>query len=148
MTEGSGWYEWSAAINGHIEKLQENRRTANKRLAEIEKFLFRLRPDNEEMTLENCTLIDIIRMYALEMVFERKIMRDTGVWDEARLYAPGATVTFQGAAWVCQEQHEGQRPGASNSFWRLAVKSDVSELRRIVRDEVRKALSTAGESRG
>jgi hypothetical protein len=34
----------------------------------------------------------------------------------------------------------GVRPGAGETGWRLAVKSDTASLRAIVKDEVRKQL--------
>jgi hypothetical protein len=64
-----------------------------------------------------------------------------GLWNAKLLYGPGALVTFNGAGWIAMSaMGAGVRPGAGETGWRLAVKSDTASLRAIVKDEVRKQL--------
>jgi hypothetical protein len=64
-----------------------------------------------------------------------------GLWNSKHLYGPGALVTYNGAGWIAMSaMAAGVRPGAGETGWRLAVKSDTSALRSIVKDEVRKHL--------
>jgi hypothetical protein len=71
---------------------------------------------------------------------QQAFVRDVGVWTAERGYSPGELVSHKGAAWICQTKSTGARPG-ENSCWRLAVKSDLSELKRSVREEVERALA-------
>jgi hypothetical protein len=64
-----------------------------------------------------------------------------GLWSSTMSYAPGAMVTKDGAAWIAMTaMAAGIKPGDGPTGWRLAVKSDTSALRPIVRDEVKKQL--------
>jgi hypothetical protein len=64
-----------------------------------------------------------------------------GLWNSKHLYGPGAMVTYNGAGWIAMSaMGAGVRPGAGETGWRLAVKSDTASVRSIVRDEVRKQL--------
>jgi hypothetical protein len=64
-----------------------------------------------------------------------------GLWNAKHLYGPGALVTYNGAGWIAMSaMAAGVRPGDGETGWRLAVKSDTSALRSIVKDEVRKHL--------
>jgi hypothetical protein len=64
-----------------------------------------------------------------------------GLWNAKHLYGPGALVTYNGAGWIAMSaMGAGVRPGAGETGWRLAIKSDTSALRSIVKDEVRKQL--------
>jgi hypothetical protein len=64
-----------------------------------------------------------------------------GLWNAKHLYGPGALVTYNGAGWIAMSaMGAGVRPGAGETGWRLAVKSDTASLRAIVKDEVRKQL--------
>jgi hypothetical protein len=68
-------------------------------------------------------------------------VRYCGLWNAKNLYGPGDLVTFSGGGWVATSaMGAGVRPGDGETGWRLAVKSDTSMLRTIVRDEVRKQL--------
>jgi hypothetical protein len=70
---------------------------------------------------------------------ERRFLRDTGIWDSEKRYGPGAAATFDGALWTCLQENRGVRPG-DGVAWRLVHKSDVTELRLLVRDLVREQL--------
>jgi hypothetical protein len=64
-----------------------------------------------------------------------------GLWNTKHLYGPGAMVTYNGAGWIAMSaMAAGVRPGAGETGWRLAVKSDTASLRTVVRDEVRRQL--------
>jgi hypothetical protein len=127
-------------VNGHVEQLQKSRRTTERRLAEIERFLFRIRPDGEQKSPNNLTLVDVIRAFASEVMHERRVMRDAGVWDPEKLYGTGATVSHAGGGWIAQVESKGVRPGTGES-WRLAVKSDTAKLKQAVREEVNRTLN-------
>jgi hypothetical protein len=78
---------------------------------------------------------------AIPPIFEQNgIMRDAGVWRSDRSYHKGDLATHGGSAWVATIGSTGMKPG-DGSAWRLAAKSDLSALRRAVRDEVRRALA-------
>jgi hypothetical protein len=64
-----------------------------------------------------------------------------GLWNAKHLYGPGALVTYNGAGWIAMwAMGAGVKPGNGETGWRLAIKSDTSALRSIVKDEVRKQL--------
>jgi hypothetical protein len=64
-----------------------------------------------------------------------------GLWNSKHLYGPGALVTYNGAGWIAMSAiAAGTKPGDGPTGWRLAVKSDTSALRSIVKDEVKKQL--------
>jgi hypothetical protein len=64
-----------------------------------------------------------------------------GLWNAKHLYGPGALVTYNGSGWIATSaMGAGVRPGAGETGWRLAVKSDTASLRAIVKDEVRKQM--------
>lgn len=68
-------------------------------------------------------------------------MHYCGLWNAKHLYGPGAMVTYNGAGWIAMSaMAAGVRPGSGETGWRLAVKSDTSALRPIVRDEVKRQL--------
>jgi hypothetical protein len=127
------WVRWSQTIVDRIADLQRQVRDLQAQAKVTRKlFLEYSEVDNRPK------VIRLIESVCLKLLQERRVMRDTGVWSDATFYGPGATVSHNGAAWVAQIENKGLRPGAGNTGWRLAVKSDTSGLRRLVRDELAK----------
>jgi hypothetical protein len=68
-------------------------------------------------------------------------LRYAGVWSPEKSYGAGSLVTKDGAAWVATNaMAAGVKPGDGATAWRLAIKSDTSQLRSLVKDEVRRQL--------
>ena len=134
------WDDWSRDTNKHI-------RDAQKRLATLENIIF---GDLNKTLAEGGTprIITLIENVCRQMLADRKVMRDAGVWDVERQYEPGAAVTYDGAVWACQVQNKGAKPG-DGVMWRLMHKTaDVQllkQIRTVVRDEVRKQLVEKGK---
>jgi hypothetical protein len=84
-------------------------------------------------------ILRVIKGVAWELLLEKKVMRDAGIWDADKNYATGAAVTHDGVLWTCQQEHKGQRPG-DGVCWRLIHKSDIAELKSMVRATVRDEL--------
>jgi hypothetical protein len=84
-------------------------------------------------------MFDVIRGLCLEVMFDRKVLRDCGIWDAEREYGPGAAVTHGGALYAAQQQHKGQRPG-DGVCWRLTHKTEIAELRSLIRAVLREEL--------
>jgi hypothetical protein len=110
------WVEWSD--------------TVNRRLAAVEK--------------RHKALVDALPKALVDIIDDRlqkqRALRDRGTWQPERLYGPGAAVTDKGAMWVAQIENKATRPG-DNACWRLAVKSDTAQLRRIVADELNRRMN-------
>jgi hypothetical protein len=70
----------------------------------------------------------------------RAPLSDAGVWASDRHYTKGETVSYRGGAWTATVSSTGLRPGTSEG-WRMIAKSDTSEVRRIVKDEVQRQLA-------
>jgi hypothetical protein len=61
-----------------------------------------------------------------------------GVWSATESYKAGSLVSHQGAAWVAVSDSTGARPGTAALAWRLAIKSNIAEVRKAVEAEVRR----------
>ena len=78
--------------------------------------------------VENRQLLKFAREQRLELeervaALEAKpTLAYRGVWDGAKLYAPGTFITHGGSVWHSDVESRGVRPGEGNSIWRLAVK--------------------------
>lgn len=132
---------------------QESKVAAQRReVADLERQIVRLQKENSKLNKhmkflddficgEECgekpSLIRFIKTFAWELIHERGVMRDTGPYDNEKLYGRGAAVTHQGGLWVAQAETQGSRPGEGGA-WRLTHKTEVAELRRMVRDEVQR----------
>jgi hypothetical protein len=133
------WDDWHVDVNKRLAQLQKD----NRRLKDDVNLLLNLLLgdlDKKADERQAPRIITLIENIAWDLMYEKKVMRDVGVWDEGRLYGPGATVTHRGAAWVCHTQNKGVKPG-EGSLWRLAVKSDVSAVKQAVRQEVETQLN-------
>jgi hypothetical protein len=102
-------------------------------LTAVSRILDRL----EEVEKRTVTGIDAAIDRALE---ERGLMSDAGIWSAGRAYRRGDVVTHRGSAWTATVASTGARPGDSGA-WRMVAKSDISEVRRAVKDEVEKQLA-------
>lgn len=61
-----------------------------------------------------------------------------GVWSAEREYPAGSLVTHSGAGYVAiAVATKGEKPGTGGN-WRLAVKSDETKLRRMIKEELRR----------
>jgi hypothetical protein len=69
---------------------------------------------------------------------ERAFLADAGVWAEARSYRIGDVVSHGGAAWAATVSGSGLQPGEGPG-WRMIAKSNLSELRRMVGEEIEKS---------
>jgi hypothetical protein len=88
---------------------------------------------------EDPNIIKIISGVCWRMMLDGRVMRDAGVWDDTRQYHPGDTTTCDGLMWAAQVKHKGQRPG-DGVAWRLLHKSDIAELKSMIRAAVRDEL--------
>ena len=125
------WAAWSQTVVDRIRALQRKvnqLETDNK----IYRMLFEHNDGDEEPRL-----IRVIQNTALELVHQRQIMTYCGTWNAERLYDPGATVSCNGAAWVCQTENTGVRPG-DGVCWKLAIKSESSAVRKLIKEELAK----------
>jgi hypothetical protein len=107
------WVRWSADIG--------------KRLAALEA---------QHKTLLN-VLPEVITKVCADMISKRM---NAGVWDSTKAYREGSLVSHAGAGWVATADNRGVRPGSANVAWRLAVKSDVSQVKRAVEAEVKRQM--------
>jgi hypothetical protein len=135
-SDSYSWLDWNTAVNQQLAQLQRD----NKRLKADIKLLLNLLlgdfdPNQTAGQAPKPRMVYLIENVCWELMHEKKVMRDLGVWDDQRRYSPGATVTFRGGAWVCQIANNGVRPG-DGSCWRLAVKSDHAALKQAVRQEI------------
>jgi hypothetical protein len=74
----------------------------------------------------------------IETLQRRPVLHDGGVWRDDHGYDAGSLVTYNGGGWIAQrDTNAGERPGTSPGF-RLAVKSDLAEVRKVVRAELGK----------
>jgi hypothetical protein len=71
----------------------------------------------------------------------RPVMRYAGLWDNRKSYEAGDLITYNGGAWVSLINSQGLRPG-DGVAWKLAIKSDLAQLRRTVREEVQRQLAS------
>ena len=75
-------------------------------------------------------MAEMVRDYVRRALDERlggphPLMRHFGVWKSTKAYPAGAFVTLNGSGWVAQEPTDiGERPGAGETAWKLAVKAD------------------------
>jgi hypothetical protein len=84
---------------------------------------------------------------AIPPIFEQNgIMRDVGVWRSDRSYHKGDLASHAGSAWVATIVSKGMKPGEGGA-WRLAAKSDLSTLKRAVREEVQRQLTAKPAAR-
>jgi hypothetical protein len=128
------WGAWSDKVNKKLARLEGN-------VAQLQDHFYGTKEDlkeNKELAISR-----LIRAVVWGLIDERKILRDTGTWKPETLYGPGAAVTDRGALWVAQIENKATRPGQDNGCWRLAIKSDVSSLKRAVAEEVRKQVGHA-----
>jgi hypothetical protein len=123
-------------------------RALRRRVVELERELRGLRESNGHV-LKALRLVpkaignldgDIARAVT-KALDARAPLTDAGTWDAARHYNRGETVTHKGAGWVATVSSTGLRPGTSEG-WRLLAKSDTAELRRVVKEEVQRQLSS------
>ena len=76
----------------------------------------------------------------LDAVEARSAVRYRGIWASDQTYDAHDLVTCRGGGWIAQAgMAPGVRPG-SESAWRLCIKSDTSELAKLVRAEVVRQL--------
>jgi hypothetical protein len=139
--QGYSWEDWNRAVNRQLAQLQKD----NKQLKNDVNLLLYLLLGDLDKKVEGQEplqprIIYLIENVCWDLMHEKKVMRDFGVWDDERRYGPGATVTFRGAAWVCQTENKGVKPG-DGSCWRLAVKSDFSIVKQTVRQEIEAQLN-------
>jgi hypothetical protein len=74
----------------------------------------------------------------LEERKRRLVVHDAGIWRDDCGYEAGSLVTFNGGGWIAQrDTTAGERPGTSPGF-RLAFKSDLAEVRKVVKQELAK----------
>jgi hypothetical protein len=72
----------------------------------------------------------------LDELKHRPVLHDAGVWRDDHGYDAGSLVTYNGGGWIAQRgTAPGERPGASPGF-RLAIKSDLAEVRKVVKAEL------------
>jgi hypothetical protein len=64
-------------------------------------------------------------------------VHDAGIWSRERRYEPGDLVTCAGGSWVAAIASKGLRPG-DGPGWRLIHKTEVSAVRKLVREELAK----------
>ena len=70
-------------------------------------------------------------------------LRYCGVWSADQTYDADSLVTLGGSGWIATNaMGPGVRPGTAESAWRLAIKSDISQLGKLVRAEVQKQLGS------
>jgi hypothetical protein len=72
----------------------------------------------------------------VEALQRRPVVHDAGVWRDGHGYDAGSLVSHGGGGWIAQrDTTAGERPGTSPG-WRLAVKSDLAEVRKVVKQEL------------
>jgi hypothetical protein len=115
---------------------------ALKRIATLERKHAVMRKNYAVMVDALAEAIPTIAGEVCELVLAKKgVMQDAGIWREGETYAKGALATHGGSAWVATIENTGMKPG-DGAAWRLAAKSDLSELKRQVREEVERQLSS------
>jgi hypothetical protein len=125
------WAKWSAEINKKLVRLERN-------VAQLQDHFYGTK---EEIKADKeLAIVALIECVVFELLHERKILRDTGTWRPEQLYGPGAAATDRGAMWIAQIENKATRPG-DNACWRLAVKSDTSNLKRAVEAEVTRQMN-------
>jgi hypothetical protein len=64
------------------------------------------------------------------------VVPGAGVWRDDHGYDAGSLVSHGGGGWIAQrDTAASERPGTSPG-WRLAVKSDLAEVRKVVKAEL------------
>jgi hypothetical protein len=153
---------WSREVFRQIfeEELERDARAAAKslegqeirelraRIVELEREVKALR-ESAEHALNSLRLIsqgfaempDDIKRTVAKVLEERSVMQDAGVWRADKHYRAGETVSHKGAAWTATLSTKGMIPGHGGEGWRMIAKSDTTELRRLVREEVQRQLA-------
>jgi hypothetical protein len=145
------WYVPFYLAEGRWQQLQKQRAEQQQKSAVEEgrnaREIVKLRKQLRSMTAvidaltgrdgpgEEMRIIELIQGVALELFNERKVLRDAGIWTSEKLYNPGAAVTHAGALWIAQQENKSVQPG-DGCCWRLSQKTEVAELRALVRDAV------------
>jgi predicted ribonuclease toxin of YeeF-YezG toxin-antitoxin module len=141
---------WQRRQAQQAEQQQKSAADENRNASEIAKL--RKKVDSMSAVIDALTgrdgpgemrIIKLIQDVASELFNERKVLRDAGIWTSEKLYGPGAAATHAGGLWIAQQESRGVMPG-DGVCWRLSQKTEVAELRALVRDavatEVRKQM--------
>jgi hypothetical protein len=63
-------------------------------------------------------------------------VHDAGVWNAEQWHQAGDLVTHGGASWVAKAASRGVKPGEAPASWRLVHKTEVANVRRLLREEL------------
>jgi hypothetical protein len=66
-----------------------------------------------------------------------EMLADHGVWREGEHYPKNALVSHDGALWRAKAE-TSERPGNGQTLWRMMTKTETAEVRKLIREELRK----------